>query len=125
MSINAPAEAVEDSTFEARLTGLNAKTTYLFRANAVGDGSAVYGDDMTFTTAAAARYGGMPTWAWVLILIGACGCCRSGYRSLHQRAVWRRADGKSKTVGRDVRPSWGGLTVFPYCCLDGFLENAK
>jgi len=37
--------------FSANLTGLTAHTTYHFRAKAVGDGSAVYGDDMTFTTA--------------------------------------------------------------------------
>jgi len=36
--------------YSASLTGLAAKTMYHFRAKAVGDGSAVYGDDMTFTT---------------------------------------------------------------------------
>jgi hypothetical protein len=41
-------------TFSANLTGLSANTTYHFRAKAVGDGSAVYGDDMTFTTASLA-----------------------------------------------------------------------
>jgi hypothetical protein len=40
--------------FTSNLTGLTAKTTYHFRAKAVGDGSAVYGDDMTFTTASPA-----------------------------------------------------------------------
>jgi phosphodiesterase/alkaline phosphatase D-like protein len=35
--------------FSANLTGLTAKTTYHFRAKAVGDGT-VRGDDMTFTT---------------------------------------------------------------------------
>jgi len=37
--------------FTANLTGLTASTTYHFRAKAVGHGSAVYGEDMTFTTA--------------------------------------------------------------------------
>jgi hypothetical protein len=37
-------------TFSANLTGLTDKTTYHFRAKAVGDGDGVYGDDMTFTT---------------------------------------------------------------------------
>ena len=41
-------------TFSATLTGLGTQTTYHFRAKAVGDGSAVYGDDMTFTTASLA-----------------------------------------------------------------------
>jgi len=36
-------------TFSANLTGLTAKTTYHFRAKAVGDGT-VWGDDNTFTT---------------------------------------------------------------------------
>jgi len=36
--------------FSASLTGLTADTTYHFRAKAVGYGSAVYGEDMTFTT---------------------------------------------------------------------------
>ena len=40
--------------FTANLTGLTARTTYHFRAKAVGDGPAVYGDDMTFTTASPA-----------------------------------------------------------------------
>jgi phosphodiesterase/alkaline phosphatase D-like protein len=40
--------------FTANRTGLTDKTTYHFRAKAVGDGSAVYGDDMTFTTASPA-----------------------------------------------------------------------
>jgi alpha-tubulin suppressor-like RCC1 family protein/phosphodiesterase/alkaline phosphatase D-like protein len=37
--------------FSANLTGLSDNTTYHFRAKALGDGSAVYGDDMTFATA--------------------------------------------------------------------------
>jgi len=37
--------------FTANLTGLTASTTYHFRAKALGHGSAVYGEDMTFTTA--------------------------------------------------------------------------
>jgi phosphodiesterase/alkaline phosphatase D-like protein len=42
-------------TFNANLTtGLSANTTYNFRAKAVVDGSAVYGDDMSFTTASLA-----------------------------------------------------------------------
>ncbi|MCX5990869.1 MAG: cadherin-like beta sandwich domain-containing protein [Chloroflexi bacterium] len=53
-------------TFDAKLTGLSANTTYHFRAKAVGDGAAVYGDDMTFTTTAPSG-GGMPTRAWVYI----------------------------------------------------------
>jgi PKD repeat protein len=36
--------------FSANLTGLTANTTHHFRAKAVGHGSAVYGDDMTFPT---------------------------------------------------------------------------
>jgi subtilisin len=40
--------------FSGNLTGLIAKTTYHFRSIAAGDGSAVYGDDMTFTTASPA-----------------------------------------------------------------------
>jgi len=38
-------------TFSLDVTGFAAKTTYHFRAKALGDGSAVYGDDMAFTTA--------------------------------------------------------------------------
>jgi len=57
-------------TFSASLTGFSANTTYHFRAKVVGDGSAVYGDDMTFTTTARSG-GGMPTWVWVLIGISA------------------------------------------------------
>ncbi|MDM7999348.1 MAG: fibronectin type III domain-containing protein [Dehalococcoidia bacterium] len=38
--------------FTANLTGLTANTTYHFRAKAVGHGDAVYGQDVTFTTAA-------------------------------------------------------------------------
>ena len=41
-------------TFNATPTVLSANTTYHFRAKAVGDGPAVYGDDMTFTTLSAA-----------------------------------------------------------------------
>jgi phosphodiesterase/alkaline phosphatase D-like protein len=37
--------------FSANLTGLTANTTYHFRAKAAGHGSAVYGADMTFSTA--------------------------------------------------------------------------
>jgi phosphodiesterase/alkaline phosphatase D-like protein len=37
--------------FSANLTGLTANTTYYYRVKAVGDGPAVYGGDMTFTTA--------------------------------------------------------------------------
>jgi hypothetical protein len=40
--------------FSGNLTGLIAKTTYHFRSIAAGDGSAVYGGDMTFTTASPA-----------------------------------------------------------------------
>ena len=40
-------------SFSDNLTGLSAKTTYHFRAKAVGDG-ATYGEDMTFTTASPA-----------------------------------------------------------------------
>jgi phosphodiesterase/alkaline phosphatase D-like protein len=41
-------------TLSASLTGLTADTTYHFRAVAVGDGSVVYGDDVTLTTASQA-----------------------------------------------------------------------
>jgi len=37
--------------FSANLTGLNANTKYHFRTKAAGHGSAVYGEDRTFTTA--------------------------------------------------------------------------
>lgn len=40
--------------FSANLTGLIANTTYHFRAKAIGHGAAVYGEDITFTTASPA-----------------------------------------------------------------------
>jgi phosphodiesterase/alkaline phosphatase D-like protein len=41
-------------TFSANLTSLTANTTYHFRAKAGGHGSAVYGEDITFTTSSLA-----------------------------------------------------------------------
>jgi len=38
-------------SFSANLTGLSASTTYHFRVKAASDGSAVYGEDITFATA--------------------------------------------------------------------------
>jgi phosphodiesterase/alkaline phosphatase D-like protein len=49
-----PEAKTATGAFSANLTGLTANTTYHFRANAVGHGSAVYGEDMTFTTASLA-----------------------------------------------------------------------
>jgi phosphodiesterase/alkaline phosphatase D-like protein len=45
-----PASRDAAGGFTANLTGLSAKTTYHFRAKAVGDGAAQYGADKSFTT---------------------------------------------------------------------------
>ncbi len=49
-STSTPQAMTAAGAFSANPTGLTASTTYHFRAKAAGDGSPVYGDDITLTT---------------------------------------------------------------------------
>jgi hypothetical protein len=90
--------------FGANLTGLSANTTYHFKAKAVGDGSAVYGDDMTFTTANLAD-----TTAQVISSTNSSGITVSGVT-----ITWSTNEPGTSLVEYGLTAEYGSSTTIDY-----------
>ena len=86
--------------FTANLTGLTARTTYHFRAKAVGDGPAVYGDDMTFTTASPAD-----TTAPTISLVTS-----SGITTTSATITWSTSEAATTQVKYGLTEEYGSVT---------------
>jgi len=87
--------------FTANLNGLTANTTYHFRAKAVGDGSAVYGDDMIFTTASLAD-----TTAPVISVVNSSNLTVSG-----ATITWTTNEASTSQVDYGLTEEYGSTTT--------------
>jgi hypothetical protein len=89
-------------TFSANLTtGLSANTTYHFQTKAVGDGSAVYGDDMSFTTASLAD-----TTAPVISLVNSSAITKTG-----ATITWTTNEAATSQVEYGLTEEYGSVTT--------------
>jgi phosphodiesterase/alkaline phosphatase D-like protein len=88
-------------TFSDNITGLTAKTTYHFRVKLVGDGPAVYGGDMTFTT------GSLPdTTAPTITLVASSGITKAG-----ATITWTTNEGATSQVQYGLTEDYGSSTT--------------